>query len=283
MRNSNQIRFTTIALSLCALLVSLDAYCETYVNVNTPGTLSALLTNAQKDTCRSLVVSGKLNSADIRTLRQMGGYCDEGGAGRLENLDLRNSGFVNDDTPYQILDAEKECVVATFMSTHNTRPESFIRYHEGYMTRGAVYADTETYSPIYIIFGKEEKDTIEFKKENIVDFSSPLTGKDKRRLDSKNMKRFKGHRLSETDGRYHIACSTKKNTFCFDMFYNCPNMKAVALPYKVKINDQIAFYNDGIRYYIFREEDKDKDTQPITVYHKYGKLDVNLRNVAERE
>ena len=79
MKHSYQIRFTTVALSLCALLVSLNTYGETYVEVKIPGSLSTLLTDAQKDTCRSLVVSGKLNSADIRTLRQMGGYGDGGG------------------------------------------------------------------------------------------------------------------------------------------------------------------------------------------------------------
>ncbi len=275
----------TVNLLLTILFLCINkSHAIITVNVKTPGTLSALLTDAQKDTCRSLVVSGKLNSADIRTLRQMGGYGDEGG--KLENLDLRNSGFVNDDTPYQILDAEKECVVAMFMSTRyhsSPYPEEAIHYgsvNGSGVRSGYAYGDWATIEPLYIIFGKEEKDTIDFKKGNVVDFSSPLTGKDKRRLNSKNMKRFKGHRLSEADGQYYIACSTKKNTFCFDMFYRCPNMKAVALPYKVKINDQIAFYNDGIRYYIFRKEDKDKDTQPVTVYHRYGKLDVNLKNTA---
>ena len=266
-------------------LMSATCYAQTKVELSTPGSLSTLLTDAQKDTCRSLVVTGKLNSADIRTLRQMAGYGE--GGGKLENLDLRNAGFVSDDSPYQTLDAEKDCVVATFMSTRyysNVLPEENIHYGSGGANGGLhttnAYGDAATYEPLYIIFGKEEKDTIEFKKENIVDFSAPLTGKDKRRIDAKNMKRFKGHRLSETDGRYYITCSTKKNMFCFDMFYRCPSLKAVALPYKVKINDQIAFYNDGIRYYLFNEADKDKDVQPVTVYHKYGKTNVSLRNTA---
>lgn len=38
-----------------------------------PGTLSSLLTQAQQDTCQYLVVSGKLNSADIKVLRKMAG------------------------------------------------------------------------------------------------------------------------------------------------------------------------------------------------------------------
>ena len=256
---------------------------QTKMEVNTPGSLSALLTDAQKDTCKSLVVTGKLNSADIRTLRQMAGYGDDGG--KLENLDLRNAGFVNDGAPYQVLDAAKECVVVTFVTTRCSYPAPiFHQAGNGVGTiKGFEYGSVATYEPLYIIFGKEEKDTIEFKKENIVDFSAPLTGKDKRRIDAKNMKRFKGHRLSETDGRYYITCSTKKNMFCFDMFYRCPSLKAVALPYKVKINDQIAFYNDGIRYYLFNEADKDKDVQPVTVYHKYGKTNVSLRNTAKTD
>ena len=105
-------------LKLFFVLLSCFPVClmsQTKVELSTPGTLSALLTDAQKDTCKSLVVTGKLNSADIRTLRQMAGYGDDGG--KLENLDLRNAGFVSDDSPYQTLDAENDCVVATFMST----------------------------------------------------------------------------------------------------------------------------------------------------------------------
>lgn len=43
------------------------------VKVIEPGTLSSLLTQAQQDTCQYLVVSGKLNSADIKVLRKMAG------------------------------------------------------------------------------------------------------------------------------------------------------------------------------------------------------------------
>ena len=113
MKHFNHIRIVTIVLSLLALHVSLDTYGETYADVNTPGTLSSLLTDAQKDTCRSLVVSGKLNSADIRTLRQMAGYGAEGGkTGRLETLDLKDARFVTDKEPFMVLDAAKEHLAA---------------------------------------------------------------------------------------------------------------------------------------------------------------------------
>ena len=49
-------------------LCSLFAYSQEAVKVKVtkPGTLSTLLTKAQQDTCQHLVVSGKLNSADIQ-------------------------------------------------------------------------------------------------------------------------------------------------------------------------------------------------------------------------
>ncbi len=101
-------------LLIAVTLMSATCYAQTKVEVAAPGTLSALLTDTQKDTCRSLVVTGKLNSADIRTLRQMAGYGEEGGkTGRLETLDLKDAGFVTDKEPFMVLDAAKEHLTGT--------------------------------------------------------------------------------------------------------------------------------------------------------------------------
>ena len=96
------------------IAVSLLATAQVRVEVLKEGTLSMSLTDLQKDTCSYLVVKGKLNSADIRMLRQMAGYADEGGkVGRLECLDLKDVEFVDDKCPFMTLDAAKEHLAGT--------------------------------------------------------------------------------------------------------------------------------------------------------------------------
>ncbi|MGN1256764.1 MAG: hypothetical protein ACI4UA_06350, partial [Bacteroidaceae bacterium] len=84
---------------------------QTFVVVKQAGTLGILLTQAQQDTCTSLAIKGKLNSADIRILRRMAGYGTEGQPGRLAVLDLHKARFVKDSEPFMVLDAS-ECRLA---------------------------------------------------------------------------------------------------------------------------------------------------------------------------
>ncbi|MGN0234041.1 MAG: hypothetical protein ACI4B5_06445, partial [Bacteroidaceae bacterium] len=54
------------------------AFAMTKVITKKAGMLGTLLTQAQQDTCTALAIKGKLNSADIRVLRQMAGYKEDG-------------------------------------------------------------------------------------------------------------------------------------------------------------------------------------------------------------
>ena len=63
---------------------------QTLVKLKKPGTLEQILSQEQKDTCSFIVIEGKINSADIKVLRRMAGYKEEGfNTGQLEVLDLR--------------------------------------------------------------------------------------------------------------------------------------------------------------------------------------------------
>ena len=68
-----------ILFSICAMAMML-CHAQTTVRVKKAGTLETVLSASQQDTCRHLIVKGKLNSADLQVLRRMAGWAD--GAGR---------------------------------------------------------------------------------------------------------------------------------------------------------------------------------------------------------
>ncbi|MDD7241533.1 MAG: hypothetical protein SOV28_05670, partial [Bacteroidaceae bacterium] len=100
------------AMMLAALLCVANTFAVTTVKVKKAGTLGILLTQAQQDTCTSLAIKGKLNSDDIRILRRMAGYKEDGcSTGQLHTLNLAEAEFVTDKEPYMVLDA-KEAMLA---------------------------------------------------------------------------------------------------------------------------------------------------------------------------
>ena len=102
-----------ITLTCVIVLGWTTSMAQNVVEVRKPGTLSSLLTQEQQDTCTALVIVGKLNSSDIRVLRRMGGYAEDGKTiGRLERIDMQNVAFVTDKEPYMTLDAAKVNLVA---------------------------------------------------------------------------------------------------------------------------------------------------------------------------
>lgn len=103
---------------LVAAVLVLAVQGQTIVEVEKAGTLAQVLTQEQKDTCTVLTVKGKLNSADVRLLRQMAGYKEEGRpVGCLQVLNLEEAEFVNDKTPYMVLDAAETQLAATAVPT----------------------------------------------------------------------------------------------------------------------------------------------------------------------
>ena len=98
-----------IALICCILMGCLACLAQNVVEVKKPGTLGSLLTQEQQDTCTTLILQGKLNSSDIKVLRHMAGYQEEGcQTGCLRGVDLSRVTFVSDKKPYLVLDTAQE-------------------------------------------------------------------------------------------------------------------------------------------------------------------------------
>ena len=105
------IKIIMLASAICCITSS---HAQTSVKVKKTGTLEQMVGELRLDTFSYLTIEGKLNSADIRMLRQMAGYADEGGkVGRLECLDLKDVEFVDDKCPFMTLDAAKEHLAGT--------------------------------------------------------------------------------------------------------------------------------------------------------------------------
>ena len=73
-----------------------------FVNVKTAGTLSELITEDEKDELQKLIVSGNINSDDIRTLRYMAGRDEYGNptVGSLEILNISRARIVQGGDGY---------------------------------------------------------------------------------------------------------------------------------------------------------------------------------------
>ena len=100
------IKIIMLAAAICCI-ASVQA--QTIVKMKKTGTLGQMVGELRLDTCSYLTIEGKLNSADIRVLRQIAGYEEKGGSsGNLLMLDLRKAKFASDDEPFMELDASKE-------------------------------------------------------------------------------------------------------------------------------------------------------------------------------
>ena len=75
------------------------------VTLSEPGTLAKLLSPEEQQQVTTLVVSGPLNSADVKLLRKMAGASDDPPlsswqGGSLRELDLQNATITSDSAPY---------------------------------------------------------------------------------------------------------------------------------------------------------------------------------------
>ncbi len=259
---------------------------QTKVDVKTPGSLSALLTDAQKDTCRSLVVSGKLNSADIRVLRQMGGYGDEGGKiGRLENLDLKDARFVNDKEPFMVLDAAKEHLAAAaayerikdrdevvdlppLQKSHangygNVQPrdwdsnimkvqEQVVQYYAPKYFLGHKNGESVTYAYPTTIVSDVRNVAPHTEARNSKGrflFAEGVSEQDWKLMKRYKITKFPGHRVyQDDDGRYKMSVRSNSKHFFHDTFYKCASLKTVVLPVWASVNYAVVDENSGVKY-----------------------------------
>ena len=199
----------------------------TKVEVKKPGTLHELLTEMQQDTCRHLIVSGKINSADIKVLRRMAGAED---GGSLRVLNLMDAEIVSNTEPYlTIQDAERYIVPRISIE----RISVLKNFSGGGMTEGEL-------SHVNFILqshpiGEQDRELISLNKE----WEKVI----KQRL------KIKGHRITNNGNRHFTySAFTCKNIFCEDMFYGCRFLSLVILPRKGKTYDRIVVDGDLVSY-----------------------------------
>ena len=239
----------------------------TDVVLSKAGTLSSALTQEQQDTCTSLVVRGKLNSADIRVLRRMAGYADGARAGRLAVLDLQQATFVRDDSPFMVLDAA-ECKLAgtavpdRFKQTGQTSSEMWggeksslkvVKYKPQYSLGGiSAVGKTDTAETDGGAGEQPQRNTL-FAPEGDFRFADGITDSQWRDMEEKyGITSFSGHRLERDGNRYSLSVSSVKNTFLSDMFYGCHALKLLVLSHKMKMDFSVT--DDTAQYNILRQK-----------------------------
>lgn len=245
-------------LSILCVLFTLSAYSQEAVKVKVtkPGTLSTLLTKAQQDTCQHLVVSGKLNSADIKVLRKMAGA---EGYGKLHTLDLKDATIAKSNEPYLIILNAEERVVPKLSVEYVQRTISLAGAAAPVPLNGmeeASWYSADEGLPAAEYYGGNPSP--ELRHANFF-----LLGNINRKLSKKaislnmaqwkKMKRqktkAKGHTIERgEDGHYTYVAQTRKKLFCEDMFYNCPNLQLVTIPQDKNLYNRVAIIDDPIRY-----------------------------------
>jgi len=212
---------------------------ETVVSVDEAGTLAQRMSTLQQDTCSALTIRGQLNSSDILTLRRMAG--GDGGKGRLKHLDLSHAKIITDkSTPYLTLDAMK-CRIKTVMNTETVDGG----------TRIPETADYSAYSFQGGPFQYQQLDKATIKHTTFVINDNKTDNDDskgdwyeqralnKARLKKKALRKFQGHTLTMEDGHCIFRAYTQKGTYCKDMFYHCPQLKYVMMPWNHQRNDKV--------------------------------------------
>lgn len=90
------ITFKKSMLSIALTLFCTASFAQTVVTLDKAGDLSKKINETEKFTITSLIVSGSINSDDVRFLREMAGRDMEGNEtdGKLSSLDLSNAKIV---------------------------------------------------------------------------------------------------------------------------------------------------------------------------------------------
>ena len=219
-------RYSVVLLVLFSLLSSRGgATTPTLVRVDAPGTLSKLLTEQQQDTCRHLIVSGKINSEDIKVLRKMAGA---DGRGQLCLLELADAEIASSKMPYlTITDAEERIeprISRTIFSTLRLTDKGYTAGEMRFVN--------------FILHNQAESSVEPFSQQHVPTWKKIV----RQRL------KAKGHTVTYEDGHYVYSAFTRKGLFCEDMFYACPNLRLVVLPQKGEAYDRVAVERDPIQY-----------------------------------
>lgn len=252
------------SVMLLPLMVLAQREVVTTIHNPNAGSLCQVLSQEQIDTCAKVVLTGELNSEDLRLLRRMAGYKEHDGdnVGRLVYLDLSGVRFKSDKKPYLSVDAEKARLCLYQHDVYTTPEESFSKPS----VRGGMYGSHNA-SDTYVLgtsWGYRKNfallnldDNAEVEAYN----SYRMTSNEKKGTRFKSLRHIKGHNLKNVNGEWIWNSYIRRGQFCYDMFYGCPNLKVVILPkfgdfcnsvyvYKDEIEYYRKYYKDGKEYYI---------------------------------
>lgn len=243
--------FCRYILLLFLFVFHIGGLAQDTVYVRKAGSLSTLLGPEKQATCTMLVLSGKLNSADIRLLRRMAGYSQNNEkTGRLKYLSLKDCSFVKDKEPFMVLDARKEHLSGTALpAVVDTRQlgvkelsemKKAIRSYQpvfylGHQTDERILCETSTYLDIINSHVNEGwKPTL----QNVGDYRFGFNMNDAKWAEMKalGITEFEGHQIVRQGDNYEIRAYLSSKSFLHDTFYKCPQLKLLVLPKKMRIN-----------------------------------------------
>lgn len=260
--NNNKQEYKTydimkrLFLIASVIMLSVVAYPQhregTTIHNSNAGGLCQVLSQEQIDTCTKVILTGKLNSEDLRLLRRMAGYKEHDGekVGKLFYLDLSEVRFISDKKPYLSVDAEK-AHLCLYQNDVFTNPQ------ERFSTptvRGGIYGShnaTDTH-----VLGTTWGYKKNFALLNLDDTAEVgahifyrMTSNEEKGTRFKNLRHIKGHHLENVNGEWIWSSYIRKGQFCYDMFYGCPNLKVVILPKSTDCCNSVWVYKDEIEYY----------------------------------
>lgn len=230
----------------------LNSRCDTKIIVKKEGTLRSLINNEQFDTITSLSIVGRLNSEDIKLLRQMAGYKEtiNDRTGRLNTLNLSEAVLCKDKRPYMVLDTSKEPImlyatardIPSDMGTKWTLPSH--KYSSGSKT--TYIKNSPAIYDIKYILGMKINDSIPTVKKYhdgvVIVLRKGMSKKERRTLSSHNAIKVRGHRLKYENNRYLYYAYLHHNEYCNDMFYGCPMLQVIRLPEHIEISEIVNTY-----------------------------------------
>lgn len=255
---------------ICLIFLQSTNKAQTIIKTKKPGTLEQVLSQEQQDTCRYLAVEGNINSADVRLLRRMAGYKEDGfRTGKLHIIDLRKCTFITDKNPFMELDAKEELLAgAAFPKKIRWRSygENTIGdYNVSSYVTGRI-REPRKYTPIWFLqYCQFDSIALESNAQIIhrngtysekkvasqgdYHFAKGITEEQWKEINKKyEIDQFPGHEIIQQGGRYVMKVHTEKGVFFHDTFYKCPNLKIVMLSEKIRTDSSIFDLSSEITY-----------------------------------
>ena len=226
------------------------AEAKTTIHNPNAGSLCQVLSQEQIDTCTNVILTGELNSEDLRLLRRMAGYKEHDGdkVGHLVYLDLSGVRFKSDKKPYLSVDAEKAHLYlyqknyyTSNLSDHFETPS--VRTTRNVTGTGLSGGDSWGYKKNFAVLNLN--DTVNLYHPSFYEMTS---GK-RKGVKFHSLRRIKGHHLKKVNGQWLWSSYIRKGRFCPDMFYGCSNLKVVILPDSYKRDPRVWVQDGGIKYY----------------------------------